>query len=709
VRKVRGAIAILCLFAVAGMEARAVQTRVWVSSPDELERGETDGVAVSSKGRLFLAPRFSPLGPKTIEDPPAHVWAAIADRAGNLYLGTGPDGRILKVSPSGAERVLFSVEEPMVTALALTPEGDLLAGTAPEGRIYRIRPDGEGKLWCETGERYVWSLAVGPKGDVYAGTGERGILFRVDRTGRASPLFDSGEAHIMALVPLEDGTILAGGAGRGLLYRIEPGGTARVLHDDDLPEVRAIVREPDGAILAALVAPPEPEPRPPAVRIQLTGAEPGGEGAELPSEIEGRAGVPMQGVIEGLPSYREEGGRRLRGKILRIGSDGSITELWRSTTEAPFSLGLGRDGRPYFGTGEPARLYRVDPEGEIALLDTLREAQITGLATARGVLVAVTSNPGGAYRLEEDPPRAGTYASRPYDAGVVARWGVIRWRVEGKDGRVELQTRTGNSGDPDGSWSPWSDPVTDPDGSPISSPEGRFLQWRAKIVGSGSDLARIASVSLTFAPHNRAPAVRDLRIDGESSNVSGNVSFRWSAFDPDADPLLAEIQFRPVGSSEWVAAARLELPPKPSELASDGEPAWREGKASWNTKDVVDEGIYEIRLFLTDQPANPPGEGKEATAELSVPIVVDRSAPLIEARRVKGGAVEVTVTDALSPIARLEVVSEGRARFAARPLDGVCDGRREVFVLSSSDAGEPGSKTLRAVDAAGNAAELPLP
>lgn len=693
---------------LAATRATAVQTRVWTGTADDLERGETEGIAVSSKGRLFLAPRLSVFGPKTLDDPPAHVWAAVADRVGNLYLGTGPDGRILRLSPSGSQAVLFAVEEPMVTALALTADGDLLAGTAPEGRIYRIPPDGKGKLWCETGERYVWSLAIGRKGEVYAGTGEQGILFRVDGTGKATPLFDSDESHIMTIHVLEDGAILAGGAGRGLLYRVEPDGKALVLHDDDLPEVRSVVPERDGSILAALVASPEPEPRPPAVRIQVAGAEPQAGGAELPPDIEGRSGQPMQGVIEGLPSYREEAGRRLRGKVVRIGRDGAVTELWRSTSEAPYCLGLDTAGRAYFGAGEPARLYRVDPEGEIALLGTLREAQVTGLATVRGALLAVTSNPAGAYRLDDDPPGTGTYVSEPYDAGAVARWGSIRWRVEGKAGRVELQTRTGNSADPDGSWSAWSEPLADPDGSPIPSPEGRFLQWRARVAGSGPEPTRVASVTVTFVPRNRPPSAREFRMEGDGASVSGNASFRWSASDPDADPLLAEVQYRRLGTKEWIAGARLDLVPKPSEKAVNDDPSWRDGKAAWDTNSV-DEGVYEVRLWLTDQPANAPGEGKEASAELPLPVVVDRSPPRLEARRGKGGGVEVTVTDTLSAISRLEVVSEGRVLFSARPLDGACDGPREVFVLSAADAGEPGSKTLRAVDAAGNSAETPVP
>ena len=69
----------------------------------------------------------------------------------------------------------------------------------------------------------------------------------------------------------------------------------------------------------------------------------------------------------------------------------------------------------------------------------------------------------------------------------------------------------------------------------------------------------------------------------------------------------------------------------------------------------------------------------------------------------------VTVTDTLTSVARLEVVADGKAIFLARPDDGVCDSLRETFKLSASDAGTAGSRIVRAIDAAGNVAESPVP
>ena len=75
--------------------------------------------------------------------------------------------------------------------------------------------------------------------------------------------------------------------------------------------------------------------------------------------------------------------------------------------------------------------------------------------------------------------RRGTYDSDVRDAGTVATWGVIRWRASAKPGEVEVFTRSGNTATPDETWSAWSKPYTTPTASTITSPNARYLQWRA--------------------------------------------------------------------------------------------------------------------------------------------------------------------------------------------------------------------------------------
>ena len=67
------------------------------------------------------------------------------------------------------------------------------------------------------------------------------------------------------------------------------------------------------------------------------------------------------------------------------------------------------------------------------------------------------------------------------DAGTVATWGAIRWRAAAKPGRgARSSTRSGNTATPDETWSAWSKAYTAASGEQITSPNARYLQWRAR-------------------------------------------------------------------------------------------------------------------------------------------------------------------------------------------------------------------------------------
>ena len=690
---------------------RAEQVRVAAISPTLLQDGESQGIAVTTRGRLFLAPNLSALAKTSAGAAAAQVFASASDAAGNVFLGTGPEGAVLRVAPSGDVTTFFRSKEPIVTAVLPLPAGDVLAATAPGGTIYRIHSNGQGSSWCETGERYVWSLLASDDGSVLAATGERGRLLKIDAAGRSTILFDSDESHLVSLARAPSGAVWAGGSGRGLVYRIDKDGHATVVYDDDLPEAKAIAVEPSGGIVVAYDAAPASERRPPAVRIRVAGGG-GGAGAAAPEhadELGPREGPALQGIIEGLPISGEEETARLRGKIVRIGPDGTATDLWRSSSESPFAVAVDGDGRALFATGEPAKIWRVEGPDEIALLATLDEAQATALVAAPRAIVVATSNPVAAYKLDRAPAPSGVFRAPAVDAGGIARWGTLTWKIEGKGGRVELFTRTGNSEVPDATWSAWAPVLGEAKGSPIGNVDGRFLQWRARVSGADTESLRLTSVAATYATRNRAPSLRDLRIDPANGSVAQKATFRWSASDPDGDGVAVEIEARAAGSAAWKLATRSDPPPqKPTDPSLGNDTTSRDGKASWDTASW-DEGAYEIRAIGSDQGSNAPGEGLTATADLASPVRVDRTPPAITTKPAPGGGLEVTVTDDGSTVARLEVVEGDRVLYSARPKDGICDGPREVFSLSAAQIGAPGSRSLRATDSAGNAAEIAVP
>jgi hypothetical protein len=60
-------------------------------------------------------------------------------------------------------------------------------------------------------------------------------------------------------------------------------------------------------------------------------------------------------------------------------------------------------------------------------------------------------------------------------------------------------------------------------------------------------------------------------------------------------------------------------------------------------------------------------------------------------------------------VSRLEVMAGGRVLFSPRCGDGVCDSTQETFRVRVPETAPSDAWTLKAVDLAGNAAEIPVP
>ena len=97
-----------------GTETRAGRVRTWTERPADLARGRAEGLALSRSGRLFPAPRLTRVDGSGPSARPAQIWAMTPDPSGNLYLGTGPDGLILRIGRTGMISELYSIAEPMV-------------------------------------------------------------------------------------------------------------------------------------------------------------------------------------------------------------------------------------------------------------------------------------------------------------------------------------------------------------------------------------------------------------------------------------------------------------------------------------------------------------------------------------------------------------------------------------------------------------------
>ena len=179
---------------------QAGQPVVWeTSGRAELLKGDARGVSISDTGVLMLAPKLT----EVFNTQQTYVWSSAVDNQGNVFLGTGHDGKIYQDHRGRhVARLLYDAAELDVTALAIGRDGALYAGTSPDGKVYRITADGKADVYFDPGDKYIWSLAVMTDGSLAVGTGDNGKLYRVRAAGanpESSLLVSTNQTHVISL------------------------------------------------------------------------------------------------------------------------------------------------------------------------------------------------------------------------------------------------------------------------------------------------------------------------------------------------------------------------------------------------------------------------------------------------------------------------------------------------------------------------------
>ena len=95
------------------------------------------------------------------------------------------------------------------------------------------------------------------------------------------------------------------------------------------------------------------------------------------------------------------------------------------------------------------------------------------------------------------------WTSKPLDAGLRAHFGLLSWTASGP---IELSTRSGNTQQPDDTWSAWSDGLTQP--GMTKSPPARYVQVRAR--WTRDPRTTLSDVTLPFVTDNLRAVLAEL-------------------------------------------------------------------------------------------------------------------------------------------------------------------------------------------------------
>jgi len=422
--------------------------------------------------------------------------------------------------------------------------------------------------------------------------------------------------------------------------------------------------------------------------------------------------------------------RKQPGALFRIGPDGIAEKIWNSDEDMIYCLYWdNEEQRIVFGTGNKGRIYTVDKEKKASLLLQKNSEQVSFIQAQRSKVYVLENNPSVLSVYYPEQSYEGEYQSRVFDTGILSSWGLAEWEANLPDRTfLQIQTRSGNSSEPNQTWSDWSPPHNRASGEQILNPKGRYLQFKAVFkADSGKISPELNRIGLFYMQTNVAPQISTFEIlppnivflepmipnekiwgfekgaaeKAVANNRSGSMmmakktkrkGFRtivWSGIDENGDSLLYSIFIR-----------------------SSNENRWRILKENWAEKIftfdtiTIPDGEYTLRLVASDSPTNPVGMEK-STEKTSRLLVVDNSLPVFsdfEARR-SGSVLKLKfiARDSFSRIQEVKYLVRPEEWVTLAPVDGINDSRQESFDITVTlPAKFDNMVTVKLVDEYGN-------
>jgi hypothetical protein len=755
--------------------AAAEQTHFWRQSDyDEFQKGTAKGLALRSDGEIVLAPKFAPFADSNL----AYIWALRTDSHGTLYAAGGANAKVIRLDADGKPTTVFESTEMSAQALVIDKSDNLYVGTSPDGKVYKVTPAGQKTVFFDPKTKYIWNLALGPDGTLYVATGDTGKIFSVTADGKSETFFGGGETHILALAFDGKGNLLAGTEPNGLILRIPlvappaaatkrppdnktdaekqnaengaaaSGRQAYVLYETSKKEITAIV--PDGAgnlYVSAIGEKARPGTTPTLQQPPPQPANPN-DGQNITITVNGA----VANASQALPTPFTPFPTLSSSSVYRLAADGSPEELWTARDDIAYALALGPDGKPLLGIGNQGTVIKLDGDHVFSRLSKTESEQVTGFArAANGRMYVATANPGKIFTLGPGLESEGTFQSQAFDAKIFSRWGRLTWwgdnaapppngpnspganppqRAVAGPAAVELYIRSGNTSDPENSWSAWFGPYRN--GAVAESPAARFVQWKAVLHGGSGPEPELSWVNVAYLPKNTAPRITSIALQNPGVRVTG------FGGQQGAPAQAAPVQLRQPPASAGTSssqrntsdAPRFEAPPQgftqkgyqgvlwnaeddnEDELIyaiyyrGEGERDWKLLKDkidqrfySWDTTSLPD-GAYYLKIVGSDGRSNAPDQALTGERE-SERFVVDNTPPTVagitdEIIRV-GGDPSVTVrfhaSDATSAVVRAQYSLDAGDWTLVRPDGELSDSLSENYVLTLKNV-SPGEHTV---------------
>lgn len=687
-RQIKFTLIFLCIF--SGAQASTPKIKTYKSQQD-FSAGEPNGVSISPRGEVVLAPQVT----EVFKSDSPFIWTMVLDNEGNLYAAGGTKGQVFKIDKKKKSSLFFEVEELQIFALAAGKK-NLYVASSPDGKVYKVAlndKSGKGAVFFEPEEIYIWSLALDAKGNLFVATGEKGNIYKIDSSGQSSLFYESEEDHVRKIIFDKMGNLIAGTANKGLVLRIDSTGKPFVIYDSPLVEITDVYVDGKGNIYAAATGDTPLRAMRPAVTEE--------DGKSDEDEVGEEEAIEM--VLQ--PIIVSGGGRAGKriGELYKIDSEGTVRTFQTLKSERIYCISSLSNGQIVLGAGDKGLLYEMNSGGDMTVLTKFEETQVTHITRdQRGQCYIATSNAGNVYSLDKSINKSGHLLSEAFDAGMQSSWGEISWETSDLSmGKIVLQSRSGNSEKPDKTWSKWSAEYKTGDGTAITSPKARYIQLKATVSSNDEKKSpKLKELSFSYLPKNVAPDIRKIYIHnpgtyypeatengksnssysgsngqsdyqtqsvGRKSHKQGYRSVSWISNDDNGDKQSYSVFFKRVEEKDW----RI--------LVED----YHGVAFSWDSEQMPD-GEYLLKVEARDDGSNPPALVLK-TEKISEPFTIDNTGPVVSDLTIKSTASEIlisfTVRDQLSSVKSVEYSLNAEDWQLTYPVDGICDSKIEKFEI----------------------------
>lgn len=634
-------------------------TILWenITHEDFLE-GSLQNTTVWSDGTVHLGKQL-----KAIDGEQSIIWSLARDRFGNVYAGTGVQGIVYRLQ-QGSLHKYYETGQLMVTSI-VPSEADIYVGTIPEGKIFHIA-DGKGTELATLGSKYIWGMKL-VKDNLYVATGPKGILYRVDiRSKQVSEVVSTPGTHLLAIDTDRLGNVYVGSAPNGTVYKVSSSGKTLALMDFPEDEIRSLACVGDKIYIGA-----NKYEGFDSTRMVQTLAK------RVKAQNRGK-GINRKQLLE----------KMLEGTLYEYSEDSGWHKLF--TLEKNFITAIAASEHGVLmSTGLEGHIYKVQSCDMWSLIYKVEERQIVSMVVVDGKLQYFgAGNSGTLYQVDiHNAPKDASYTSAAHDTETFSHWGNIYWE---KQGKLSLQTRTGNTKKPDKFWSDWSAPASV---SPfkLMSPPGRYVQYRVSWYGNPSVLQ---SVSILYRRQNRAPIIESMKIDLPSENPrklhmpepKNPIKISWKANDPDEDQLRYRLWYRHLQSEHWqeITANTVHM----------------EKSLKWDIEHVPN-GYYHVKLEASDELENiQPG----IRYHTSRPVLIDNHPPTVVLTTTDKKQVRGVVRDSTSFVTQIAYRLNKNDWKLVESADGIFDANQEAFKFNLPEMSTSVyTVEVRAIDTAGNA------